>query len=483
MIERPLSPYQIRGTNWVWRSSEQSVANQQISVLAIVEITLSMLVFWWFASTSPWPLLTLLAFLAVPLLLLRSPDSVNAGQMQLNQYWSKPDHEEFNLRRFLWWGLPITAIVITVASMITDHYLQQVGDGSIYVALRIVQLVGLASLGLIMFGALAGLGISPGTGISVYDDVEQFEDVGAKEVVQFIFLLPGLVLGLWIRATIIRFAVTSRHVSAGLANFSKNCYESIAVVDCCQMPQLMPGASSVHPYLNAKVLWRLSIFKTGWPKFLTEFWKIALLVCLLLPATLYRINIKANAWLWATLVWAIQPRHWGFDHLERTRLATLTNTVVRRVVLVGFLFLAALLGKAWLPELVLESIRAQANAWEWLKALMPWISSIDIPLLSLRYASLAMLMVSLAYLLSTAFAFGNANQGVLTNPVDWMQLDQNGEAEPVREAGLKVLSALKLTLVSVIFTFWIFAFWAVSNTAWGKTRFPHAVWDWIRPYL
>jgi hypothetical protein len=71
---------------WVWWSNAESVAQGQISVLAVLEIPFAFCLFWYLAALSPWPWLTLLALLAAPLLLLRSSASIDMGQKLLRQY-------------------------------------------------------------------------------------------------------------------------------------------------------------------------------------------------------------------------------------------------------------------------------------------------------------------------------------------------------------------------------------------------------------
>jgi hypothetical protein len=212
---------------------------------------------------------------------------------------------------------------------------------------------------------------------------------------------------------------------------------------------------------------------------LAEFWKITLLSCLFFSAALYRVNIKANAWVWNTLAFAAHPRVWGRDTTERSKLSNLVSNTLQGLMFLITLSLTAILCKEMLPKPYPDLLKNAAG--EWLKPFIEIL--IEVPAASARYVALVLLCSTLMRLLYKAFTFGNANSGVLTNPADWLQIEANGQAEPVRQAGLQVLRARKLVMLSTIFTVWVFTFWAVSNTAWGQSRFPHAVWSWIRPYL
>ncbi len=68
------------GPKWVWGSTEESVERGAISVLACAEVAVGIWLYWWLI---PWWLETnlhlLISVLVAPLLLLRSPESVDAA--------------------------------------------------------------------------------------------------------------------------------------------------------------------------------------------------------------------------------------------------------------------------------------------------------------------------------------------------------------------------------------------------------------------
>ncbi len=75
----------------MWASSAESIANGKISILACTECILSFVLFWFIAASNPWPALTLVAFLATPLLLLRSKSSVRFGASIFRGLWTNDE--------------------------------------------------------------------------------------------------------------------------------------------------------------------------------------------------------------------------------------------------------------------------------------------------------------------------------------------------------------------------------------------------------
>ncbi len=75
------------GSKWVWWSTEESVERGAISVLACAEVAAGIWLYWWFI---PWWFETnlhlLISVLVAPLLLLRSPASVEAALAAFDRY-------------------------------------------------------------------------------------------------------------------------------------------------------------------------------------------------------------------------------------------------------------------------------------------------------------------------------------------------------------------------------------------------------------
>ncbi|MDD4963149.1 MAG: hypothetical protein PHI11_04415 [Gallionella sp.] len=82
----PKSPCQAWLDRWVWYCDETSIAAGKISALAIVETVAAVGVWWWLAMHFNWSIFSFIALFAAPLLLLRSPESIQLGVAMLKQY-------------------------------------------------------------------------------------------------------------------------------------------------------------------------------------------------------------------------------------------------------------------------------------------------------------------------------------------------------------------------------------------------------------
>ena len=65
------------------------MAHRQLSLLAVAEAVLSTALVWWWARHTSYPFWSCLTTLAVPLLLLRSPQSVRRGKALLKIYLTR----------------------------------------------------------------------------------------------------------------------------------------------------------------------------------------------------------------------------------------------------------------------------------------------------------------------------------------------------------------------------------------------------------
>jgi hypothetical protein len=98
---------------WVWRSTEESRAAGQASVLAVFETLVCVALYWvlllWFGVTwHHWMIL-----IATPLVLLRSEQSVALGVKWFNALWI--EHNSVPLRSYK--GVGIAAVCFVVAGL------------------------------------------------------------------------------------------------------------------------------------------------------------------------------------------------------------------------------------------------------------------------------------------------------------------------------------------------------------------------------
>jgi hypothetical protein len=482
-MEPQRSPHAVFSTNWVWRSSAQSLVHQQISVLALAEVLVSMAPYWWFASITPWPFLTLVAFLAVPFLLLRSPESVREGQEMFRKYWGGAGSTVSNKRLLviMFIAIPVCGLATYVLSL---EWLE--GSSGFILFLRGAALGASAPvifIAIVGTGSALGSAIAATLGAAVGATIAMGLAAGAAAFVGgALMIIPSFALGLLVRVNWIRAVATLKHLRPGLAKVNLNSRESLAVVDLFQIPQLLPGVGAVNSHFDLVTIWRSGgVSDTSAElhiRLLERTLNILSTAIIVIPAILYRTNIKANAWLWGTLAYALSPRTWGVDFSERSKLANLGSNVVLLVLLSVALALFAVLGQDWLPEHYSKLAKSAAGGW-----LEPLIDVFHVQIWSLRWTALVLLLCSLLWLIWKAFSYSNANSGVLTNPSEWSSAVKTDDAQPLRGSGLNVLHALKWVWVCTVLNVWVFTFWAVASTAWGQSRFPHVMWAWLRPYL
>lgn len=94
--------------SWVWRSSLESRAADQVSVWAICETVLAVILYWWIAIRFDTSLHLVSSVVIAPLLLLRSPESIKDGVV-----WFFADHcprEQWPRIRGITWRTAIVAI-------------------------------------------------------------------------------------------------------------------------------------------------------------------------------------------------------------------------------------------------------------------------------------------------------------------------------------------------------------------------------------
>lgn len=68
-----------KSNNWVWRCTEESIEKQQVSTAACIEIAWSVALYWaiWYRFDTHLHLIS--SLIAAPLLLMRSPESIQKG--------------------------------------------------------------------------------------------------------------------------------------------------------------------------------------------------------------------------------------------------------------------------------------------------------------------------------------------------------------------------------------------------------------------
>ncbi len=259
---------------------------------------------------------------------------------------------------------------------------------------------------------------------------------------------------------------------AGLGEFAKNWRETVLVIDFLHPPAMLPDAGEVSEEFTFSGAWRMSLAaRSALETALNGFLKLLLMLFIYLPALLYRWNIKASSWLWGPVAFVLRPVVWSQEAM-RSKTAFWTTWALQSVLVSG-----VLLGAAWLaiPYLPADLIADLPHG------LQTWSARWPAPELGVRYALLALTLVSLVALLWAAYRMRAAHAKALEGAGDFhkgyddvLKAEFTRLAEPVR-------LLLRWNLAVMALTIWTFALW------WSLKQWPNeldgAVWEWIRPFL
>jgi hypothetical protein len=342
--------------HWWWHDDDY-VANDSWNWLAVAETVAAICLYFWIASKSPWPWLTAISFVAVPLLLLKSEGSIERGIELLQSITSDRPATKSE-------GWPTSIISIAVGSslswwlvgLITQPLLNGHSSWALYgrcaaigvitgaIAMTVALAVALALSGArnefrksiaiamvvatVMAGASVGLEINLATGIigSGYTVLfgafiflsasatvlMRIKKISASQVrgmnlIYTLLFVPSFLIGFCLMGLIFRLraTLTVPHLKAGTVAFSKNWYETVLVSNMRHAPALLPGAGRVNHVWNVATL-TLNIKLYPFHRIFTG----GLGLAIFLVATIYRWNIKANSWIWWPLYLLLRPVQW-----------------------------------------------------------------------------------------------------------------------------------------------------------------------------
>ncbi len=451
---------QTKQSGWVWYSSDDSIARGQISVLALVEIPLAMAFFWWISSISPWPWLTLIGLMAAPVLLLRSPESVEEGVKMLRRYWDKGQL----MRRKTSSHVVLLAFLTGGVILWLNAYWLVDAKGGVLVLRHIINAVSMLAIVfalLMMFLApvLAAIAIA-------------ILGAGAGGFARADFFHMELVFGVLVRVMVIRVWVTSKYWRQGMGVFFRNCRETYLVIDARHLPELLPGSGQVDPMfsLSGRLKWNNTVPIDEWVD--NAVFRLLMGVVVYIYAMLYRWNLKASAWLWGPVAIIFSPIIWGSDEEMRSKTAYWTTWALQSVLWLLLSGLACWLLMPVLPQDVLELLP------KWLQVLAAYVSP---PTFGVRYLMLWFWAVSLLLLLLYAYPIRAAHGKALEGAGDFDKGYSEELKAALRKMAVPVRRCLRWNLALTALTIWTFALW------WALQRWPdelqHAVWAWLRPWL
>lgn len=490
-------------SGWVWISTEDSIQRGQISLLALLEIPLAMAFFWWLSSLSPWPWLTLIGLMAAPVLLLRSPESVEAGKEMLRRYWENKEvsagqawltgvmavglaaglsywgAQHFLLGQTGWamfWrgtmlGGGVVAFACGVAVAVTAATVTVTVTAAVtVVAVVIAAIVVAAIVAFASADAGAAAGVSTGAAASMFVLMKSGASIGQHFFKSFITLV--IILSLFILTVFIRLWATLQYWRVGLAAFPHNWRETVCVIDARHLPELLPGAGEIEPTLSLQGLLQQETGGDFSDKMQKPLPTTTLATIIYLPALLYRWNLKASAWLWGPVALLLSPVLWANDETMRHKTAYWTTWAVQSVLWSAWVGFVGWLLAAYLPDDV--------------RALFPhWVTVVydhmPPPALGLRYGLLVLLALSLFGLLLAAYPVRAAHGKALEGAGDFHKGYTEELKAELRRLAIPVRRWLRVNLVLMTFNIWAFAWqWAVQ---YWPNQLQHITWPWLRPWL
>jgi hypothetical protein len=314
---------------WVWTSKDAPRTNQTISLLAVGETVLSATIVWgiaWYFDSYGWLLYSLIIS---PLLLLRSPESMDAGVRWMNKRWVHNDeYKQWHKRKKITFVLIVTLLstlimlwpsFLLAELMLADQLgwrlaLLFVGYGTIigFLALVVIVAVGGAVGGSGVMAEIVG-GAVAGAGTLAWTLAWTLAGAGTLAGVLQVLVLVlatatatavagGVAVGSFIRALVMRTVATVTHWVIGFKQLPYNWRENCFVVDFREPPTLMPideGSTDIKSMNTWNDLREIDNKYLYLPFIIGCIWFI--------PAYIYRFNIKSTFWFYWPLVFFLKP--------------------------------------------------------------------------------------------------------------------------------------------------------------------------------
>ena len=509
------SPRQI-SKNWVWHSSPEAIAKGQKSVLACIEIPISFGLFWWFASYTPFPLLTLIAFLAVPFLLLRSDESIADGEKRLRAYWHR-DADEKPTRFKFWLIVSLSAALSgAISYILASHWLPGhagwaliwrsmfIGYAAFALAVAVaVTVAGTVALAVTVAVAVAGtvtlavtVAAGAGAGAVVVAGTFAVMVTGAGAVavagagagaiagagagaVAGAFVAPPIVLGVFLRTLGIRMLATLSNFGAGLRQLSQNCHQSLLVIDNCHQPELIPNADKVSGLFNYLTILKKT-YESATENIFNKVFGLLFALITWLPALAYRVNLKANAWLWLPLAYLFRkPAELISSPKVRDKISVITAGywAKRREWLCGLVGLWLVTPLFSLP---MKAMADKTPFGEILKSAGNFLAPPTI--LSLRYVLLWVCVVLFWWLTYQSENYLAAHKKAAEAQKDHNDNIANPETKTHLEGKMLSLGNLYTwCLIIFIATIYTHVLWYIQ-THWAE-RTQHMLWAWLKNVL
>jgi hypothetical protein len=434
--------------HWWWHDDEY-VARDTWNWLALLEIAIAFGIYYFLLIPfTTWPWVTVISFLSVPMLLLRSENSILRGVELLENEWSIKDPSKYEVFGFMFLVLAGISTWKLVISTFADLSIWGNLAIGITVLLALLSATG-ARLSIVLSPFVISGSIKKNTKIEKLTKV----DMLSTSAVLLIFILPALLvimLSSCVRSVWNRFRATCTwpNIKAGVKNFNHNWHETVLVSNMRHAPALIPRAGLVNKNLNAATL---KIDFGEHFRIVNSTISLSLKFVIFVVAAVYRWNIKANGWIWGAIAFGLRDSVWlpSHDAKKRKRAAVLTSLITIGAVVSLWLFLALI----WIKAIATNSVFAVFNKLQGTFFADIAEFALIIPTHSLLFYALTLLTLSLFALISLATFAHIAHHAVFSNAADWEAETNKSEVhrmEARRDASL-VAIALNWNLVIAYF--------------------------------
>lgn len=298
---------------WVWRSSLATRAADKVSILAVVETVLAIVLYWWIAIRfeTHWHLVS--SVFIAPLLLLRSPESTDAGVQWFLKDWFGIEPYKgyaFGTRQtwFVLSSLITSGLTYGFANEMSQRWLTGLYGWQLF---GWSSAIGAISLTFVVAVVYAFTNSTAGTDLRVPMVTLAVAVAGCGPIAiagatlaAIAAPIPGLGAGVALRALIFRILATLLHLLAGVHRIPANWIEANLRTDSSLPAELMPGIRDHEPDFTLDgILTYVSNNRGLGSRVLVPI----LGIFVLLPPVLYRLNIKATAWFWWPLAYLLKP--------------------------------------------------------------------------------------------------------------------------------------------------------------------------------
>jgi len=241
-------------------SNNESISNKKISIVAILEVILINVIYWWFAISYDTYIHILVSVILTPFLLLKSKLSVDKTLDFLHKNLKYFDTFNFTKKKFYSYIFTIAIVVILLSTnnnILMFLTLLSLLSFLVYASFKHMQLRILVEV-VFIFGAIFFTGML----FEYIDNTLKLDLNIFLEIIliSIIFIFGGILLLLFSFAFLFIFSIlifkltaTTMYLNHGVQNIIDNWKESVFVIDSFKIPELIIGIEEdkrIHEYFK-----------------------------------------------------------------------------------------------------------------------------------------------------------------------------------------------------------------------------------------